>query len=892
MRNLIPSVVFVLTALSLSLADPKPAIKTPLSEPRQRLLKGNYEEARAGFLKHIADPKYGPDAWIGIARSYRDVGKYDDALAALNDGLKNHTNNGDLLAARGDLYFELGKWDEALADATTALKQKDDHMPARWVRARIYRDSGRLDEASDEMRWFVRTYTAASNADKDITDPELLLLIGQAGAEHARWHSLPKQFAFILNEVYGDALKYDPDLWPAEQLIGEMLLEKYNRPDAVEAFDKVLTMNPKAAEPYVGKARAALQKYEIREAEEYITEALYRNPKLCSALCLKADIHVMSGELPIAEKALREALAVNPRHEIASGKLAGLMMLMKRSSAAAEIEKSVAAYDARPAVFFHEMGAVLEDQRDYVRAEECYIKSAKLRANLAAPRTSLGMLYLRLGRESDGRKLLEESFKADKFNVRVANSLKVLEHMDRYQSIRTPHYEIKYDGAVDRLLAPLIAEYVEEVHADLKKQFQYEPSGVIPIQIFSKHEMFSGRTVGLPDLHTVGACTGRVVAMASPKAAGVLKPFNWGRVIRHELVHIFNLAQTNYRCPHWLTEGLAVRNEKMKHPHLWTRTLLEAYETENLFNLDDIMIGFVKPRNQSVWILAYCQSHLYVDYAIAQYGEEVIPKLMKAYSEGLDTTQAIRQACGIEKDVFEAGYKVHLEKWLLPYRIWEPIEDPTERLTLDELETALSENPGDTDIKARLAEHRFRKSEFAESRKLADEVLAKEPGHPVATIVRSRLLKQAGDNEAATETLAKAVEKNPKNPRLLLALGRIHIETKEYDKAATVLEKGRKYAPLEGDWLDQLARVYSAIEDNAKLQSVLEEMAAHDPDDVDVRLRLGRLLLATDAPKSLEYAKEAMRIDVTNLQVQKLLIEALKASGSDAETMQKRFAEK
>src|SRR5438477_357447 len=48
-------------------------------------------------------------------------------------------------------------------------------------------------------------------------------------------------------------------------------------------------------------------------------------------------------------------------------------------------------------------------------------------------------------------------------------------------------------------------------------------------------------------------------AMVSPTGKGIRKPFNWGRVIRHELVHILDLEQTNFQVPHWLTEGLAGR---------------------------------------------------------------------------------------------------------------------------------------------------------------------------------------------------------------------------------------------------------------------------------------------------------------------------------------------
>src|SRR5258708_30267660 len=107
---------------------------------------------------------------------------------------------------------------------------------------------------------------------------------------------------------------------------------------------------------------------------------------------------------------------------------------------------------------------------------------------------------------------------------------------------------------------------LEEIHAELAEKFHYQPKGPILIEVFNNHEMFSGRIVALPDLHTIGACTGRMVAMVSPQGKSIRKAFNWGRVLRHEMVHIFNLEQTNFLVPHWLTEGLAVMNEGVPRP--------------------------------------------------------------------------------------------------------------------------------------------------------------------------------------------------------------------------------------------------------------------------------------------------------------------------------------
>src|SRR5260370_35600632 len=106
-----------------------------------------------------------------------------------------------------------------------------------------------------------------------------------------------------------------------------------------------------------------------------------------------------------------------------------------------------------------------------------------------------------------------------------------------------------------------MAEYLEQLYANYAKQFNYSPKGPILVEVFNNHEMFSGRVTALPDLHTIGACTGTMFAMVSPHGKRIRKPFNWGRVLRHGMGHIFNMEQTNFLRPHLHTEGLPVTNE-------------------------------------------------------------------------------------------------------------------------------------------------------------------------------------------------------------------------------------------------------------------------------------------------------------------------------------------
>jgi tetratricopeptide (TPR) repeat protein len=866
--------------------------KGPLAEARQRLLRGNLDEALAQYQELAKDEKLRVPATIGIARTLEAQGEYAKAREAVQNLLKEEAfaANADLLSVNAELLYLSGQWEPALQAAESAIKLKKEAFLARWVKSRILRDKGDWTTADEELRWFVRTYTARSNADNDISDPDELLIVGQAGTVRANWHNLSDQFRFILNEVYHDVLRFDANCWQAEYLAGAMLLEKYNRPDAIAAFDKALKINPRSAEALVGKGEASLQTMELKQADSFADQALKVNPNLPMALRLKADVHLASGELGEAKKVLLKAMEVNPREETTLGRLASCCLLMKLDDEFTRITNDVLKFNPKPALFYHELGNCLEDRRLYADAEKYFQKSIELRDKLPAPRASLGMLYLRLGKEAEGRALLTKAFENDKFNVRVANSLKVLRHLDKYDTIKTKHYDLRFDPKRDKVLAEFVAEYLEEVHEELVKQFNHEPKQRFLFELFTSHEMFSGRTVALPDLHTIGACTGRVVTMASPRADGVSKPFNWGRVIRHELVHLFNLDQTDFRVPHWLTEGLAVRNEQLARPPLWSLSLREHFEDKTLLTLDNIQLAFSRPRSQDEWTLAYCQSQIYVDYLSETYGQKAIGEILDAYRSGVDDAGAVQKVCGVEKEEFEKGYLQFVEK--IVKSIPSGNRKVEKSLTLEELEKVVKENAEDLDSAARLADQYHRRKSPADARKLVDEVLKKKGTHALASMVKARLLASAGDDEAARTLLENAQKNNPDDPRLISLLARIQLDAKEFASAAKLLELGRKIAPLEGNWNEQLEKLYTDLKETDKLVAVLQEIAANDADDLAARVKLAALLLEANKPSEAEkVAHEALEIDVLNLDARKHYLKALSDQGKDTEKVRKRFGD-
>jgi predicted Zn-dependent protease len=192
---------------------------------------------------------------------------------------------------------------------------------------------------------------------------------------------------------------------------------------------------------------------------------------------------------------------------------------------------------------------------------------------------------------------------------------------------------------------------------------------------------------------------------------------------------------------------------------------------------------------------------------------------------------------------------------------------------------------------ARLAAENFRRNKFDEAKKLVEAALTREKGHPLASIVKARLLTRDKDEAGALKVLEEAARENPDEPRVLLALGKAYIERKELAKAAEAFEHGRKAAPADADWLTELARVYAVLKKDAELISVLKEMANHDADDLAVRVKLARLYVKDRPAEAEYYARDALCIDVTNETARELLLEALRAQKKDAEadTIAKRF---
>jgi len=802
----------------------------------------------------------------------RAQGELDEAMRILEEAIKAAPANPDLLALLADLEFSRGRWEAAAERTAQARAQDDNHLLARWVDAQLLRETGKLEDAVNACRWFVDLQN--EQAERLKTDPEALLLVGQAAELYfraeARGEDLAQSLNDVINVIYEQAITTDRHCWQAAWLEGRLFLAGYNERLAMPELQRALTINPLAPEVLTTLGQADLNGYKLAAGREKAQRALEINPNYLPAYVLLADLNISDERFADALKAAESALAINPRDQDALARYAAAQRLLLNDAAARAAELAVLADNPRPARFYAALGERLADRRKYPEAERAFLKAVEADPNQTDAIIGLGMLHMQVGREAEAKTLFDQAFAADPFNVRADNMMKVLRHLSGYTTIETNHFRVLVDPAQDELLGRYMADYLEEVLVELSQTLGFTPPGQTQVEILKNHQWFSGRTIGLPFIPTVGACTGKVVAMASPRATQ--RPYNWARVLKHEMVHVLNLQQTEFNIPHWYTEALAVNSEGYPRPQEWNKMLLVRVPARKLLNLDTINLGFIRPSEPEERQLAYCQAQLYAQYMTQRFGPQAHIRLLDAYRRGLTTDQAIPDAFGIPKEDFEAGYLDFLDAEVRTLKARVESEEP---ITFSKLQDRLKADPENADLNAKMAYEHFSRRDLREARPFADKALKLNPKQPLAAYVKARLLETIGDEEAARAVLKPALDPENPNERVVDLLGQLEMKAGNLDEAERLFETARRLDPSNSKWIAGLARVHLRQKRVDAFLEDLAKLALNDADDLTLRKELAkRHLQRGEFDQAARWGKECLYIDVYDPECHELLADA------------------
>lgn len=496
--------------------------------------------------------------------------------------------------------------------------------------------------------------------------------------------------------------------WTAPLEEATLLAEKDNRPEAAEAIEQALDLNASAAEAYYLLGRMSVDSFNFEQAEKIAGKLRELAGPVDRAESEPAGTHE-AGE-PVAPYADMLESRLRVRQRDPQGAIAALKPTLTRfpgmlEARALEAAAIAASFDMTGAdralaeldrlspgthIGYLAVGKALSEQRQYADAARYLEEATKRAPRLADGWIELGLLEVQAARDERALAALEKAEALDPFNVRAANSLKLVRDVAGFSRIESDHFIVRYRPGVDLALAREMPAILERIYArvtgDKPGGIRYPLDFKTVIELMPDHQWFSVRITGMPKVHTMAAATGPLIAMEAPRLGekNTVGAYDWARVVQHEFTHTVTLARTSNRLPHWFTEASAVYLEDAPRDWNYITILARAYETDTLFDLEEINIAFTRPKKPSDRSQAYGQGAWMYEYIVTKYGPEAPLKLMDRYAAGDREPEAFQTVLGVTREQFFDEFKAWAGEQLIAWGMRPKAGQPELMTLLDE----------------------------------------------------------------------------------------------------------------------------------------------------------------------------------------------------------------
>jgi cellulose synthase operon protein C len=642
-----------------------PAYFTELDKARLQAFRGRYKTA----LITLQKVTQGDPAEIALVKAHAlaSIGRRNEAIEVLSNPAL--AANVRVQAEKAKVLGETGKLPESIAQLKALIEKNPDSLIAHFYLGAMAERAGDLEAARDAYGWIHNTYFQQWQGlgAKQFEDAEQVTLMGRAFDRYAMLtgaYANNTELHNLILKVFVQAYDIiDRDYWPAHLASAEYFMSHANPKEAEKELEAALSGNPNDFRAHVLLGTISLDSWNFDAADESIAAMRDVDRGSVEADILEARSLLLQRRPVDAESPANRVLAKQPNSIEALGLLATSYSLQLREQECNDLLKKIEATDPDNATAYLDIADQLSAMRQYPRAEQMYEIAIDRAPWWMAPRNGLGLLLTQSGDEGKAKEVLEAAYSLDPFNFRTTNYIILLEKLAKMAKRETEHFVVFYDEQKDPLLGEYINEYLESIHGDIAGAFKHEPKVKTYIEIFSTHDAFSVRTTGSPFIGTVGASTGRVIALVTPrKGERTMGPFNWSQVLRHEYTHTVTLSATDNRIGHWMTEGLAVYQEHSPIKWEWVPMLYRAVTKKELFSMDDITWAFVRPKRPQDRSLAYAQSYWICKYIEEKWGHDSILKMMEQFKQGRTQEQVFFGVLKISTSAFTDEFFVWTER--------------------------------------------------------------------------------------------------------------------------------------------------------------------------------------------------------------------------------------
>ena len=825
-----------------------------LERGRDLLKRGSYKEAMAVFTALVDKNAKDASAVEGLIRTQIETGDYAAAEKRARDFLNNQQSAGAIRAGLGEIELETGRYSEAASEFERAAKDSKGGVWLRAMlgRARALRTQGKEDEARAVAQEFVGYYNNSSPR-----SAEELTLIAEA--------MVILEKVKDANELFIDARDADQSFPDAFISQGELLNEKYNYGEAASLFNDALKFNPNSPRALLGLARS--KQFESNEAQlVLILKALEANPNCVDALVARASIDAESDNFEGATQQTDRALKTNPNSLDAIAVRAAMFYLSdKRADFDAEIKRALA-INPRAGDVFVTLSQFAVNNRRYSDAVAFGRRALELSPNLWSARTQLGVQLMRVGKVEEGRAELEKAFKGDPYNYWAKNTLDLLDKIKDYPDTMRGPFLVKSSPTESGALAGYAAELAEEAHKKLTARYRFTPPAPISIEIYSDHNDFEVRTVGVPGLGALGVCFGQVIAMDSPSARESGE-FNWGSTLWHEFAHVMTLEITDHRIPRWFSEGISVFEEHRARPGWgdnWSLENLKAIADGRFVKINDLDAAFIRPKRPDGVPIAYFQASQVCEFVDEKFGFDAILKMLALYKEGAKTPDVLQRVLKLAPADFDRAFnefiKTKTSAWMEAIGSG-PAQTPGGQPPSKEVLLALLKaKPNDYFAHLRIGTL-YKKDEperAIEHLKRATELFPYYAGQGNPYVQLAEIYETRGQKAEAAATLETFARYNETDAGALAKLARLKIELGDRKGAVEALKQSFYIQPFDPSLHKLAGGVYLELGNPTEaIREFRVQIALAPPDLAEAHYDLARSLEAAGDHK--EAKREVLR---------------------------------
>ena len=758
------------------------------------------------------------------------------------------------------------------------LLTDDRSAQAAVLRGRAHWQLGQFDQAINQLKpW---RQTLAKDA---IDDPAELVAAAHSLAMLALLEGRPSHDYKLAMNLFAKAhQEIDRLYWPAMLGEAQLLYDKDNSREAVKASLHTLALNPRCGPAWYLLGRIGVDGYNFEQAEKAIDQLRKINKQHLLADQLAIHMYLRQGDAAAADRSAQTALARYPKNRQLLALAAAAKALSYDEAALAEALKAYDAHSPRGALAHFNVGIYLGGARQYQSGEAHLRAAIKRLPNWPLPRLELGMLLMQSGEEDEALTELRLAAELDPFHRRARNQLQLAQDLRQFEQIRTEHFIIKYRKGIDEALAREMPQPLERIYDDITGVYGYKPPRPTIIEILPDEQHLAVRIIGMPEIWTIAASTGDVIAITPPREGpGQHGSFDWENVIRHEFVHTVTLNQTRYRIPHWFTEACAVSQESNGREYDTCRLLAAALYDDELFELDQINWGFVRPKKPHHRGLAYAQAHWMVQYITQTYGHDAIVAMLRLFGTGTSNSEAIEQVTQRSADTFMTEFRAWAFQQIELWGLKRTSDDPNIESLLSGsgddlphlLDALLQQYPDHPDLLLVRAQRAVATDDYADARAAVLRYAAARPVDPWA----SRALVQLALEHDRTEDLLGPLEHvdqiDVRSGKWAFQLAKIHRSGERFDAASDAMARAVYREPYNAEYRELAAAIALQRSDTDAALRHIYAMTVLEPDRAVQWVRLAAIYDRLGEPEQARQAAEKARQLDPNAPVDRFLTE-------------------